>query len=228
MDTTFTGECFIPGKGSKTTEEEHFERYKFAATYAAGKRVLDIACGVGYGSKILAEAGALSVLGCDILQDNIAYAMHNYKGNNIDFKVKDATKPILEGKFDLIVSFETIEHVDDFSSALINLYDALKAAGELIISSPNRKITNPYIGPDERTDAYHVREFTIDEFRANLVKSGFRNLELYGQRQQRFFNNPFLEKHYKRLFKPSKRTSPKVKPVKEGLEPKHFVFTGVK
>lgn len=224
MEIEFTGEFFVPGQGSVISEEEHFERYKFASGFAQGKRVLDIACGVGYGSRILIEAKASSVLGCDILEENIKYATHKYRKGNLDFKVKDATKPISEGKFDLIVSFETIEHIKDFEPVLENFYDSLHEQGKLIISSPNRNITNPYLEPNDRLKGYHFREFTIGEFRDHLLQKGFKNIELYGQRQQRVFQSPFLEKHYKRIFKPSAKSSPKVEPIKDGLEPEYFVM----
>jgi 2-polyprenyl-3-methyl-5-hydroxy-6-metoxy-1,4-benzoquinol methylase len=222
----YSGEFFVPGISPKIIEEEHFERYKFAAKYAHGKRILDIACGVGYGSKILIEAGASSVLGCDILEDNIKNAIDQYKSDNLEFKVKDATKPLLEGKFDLIACFETIEHIDDFKTTLNNFYESLMPDGQLIISSPNRKITEPYLGPNDRTSTYHVREFTINEFHAHLIEHGFKNIELYGQRQQRVFSYPFFEKHYKRIFKPSRKASPKVEPSKNNLEPQYFVMIG--
>ncbi len=224
MRVKYSGEFFIPGEGPKISEEEHLERYKFAAKYAPGKRILDIACGVGYGSKILIEAGASSVLGCDISEDNIEYANSKYKSPNLEFRVKDATKPLLEGKFDLIVSFETIEHIDDFKTILNNFSESLRADGNLIISSPNRKITNPYLGPNDKPSTYHIREFTIDEFQVHLMESGFKNIELYGQRQQKVFRNPFFEKHYKRIFKPSRKASPRVEPIKEGSEPEYFVM----
>lgn len=228
MKTEYTGEFFVPGEGCKISEEEHFERYKFAATYAAGKRILDIACGVGYGSNILSEMGASIIIGCDIIEDNIEYCVKRYQSDSLKFKVKDVTKPLLKEEFDLIVCFETIEHIDDFKTALTNLYDSLKEDGRLIISSPNRKITNPYLGPNERAGVYHIREFTIDEFKVHLLESGFINIEVYGQRQQRFFDNPFIEKHYKRLFKPSRKASPKVEPIKKGLEPEYFIMIASK
>lgn len=228
MQLKFSGECFIPGSGSKISEEEHFERYLFASTYVCGKRVLDIACGEGYGSKILKEANASSVTGCDVSENNITHAISQYKSTNLEFKVKDITEPLLEGEFDIIVCFETIEHVDNFKSALNNLYTSLKKDGKLIISSPNRNITNPYLGTNERASDYHIREFTIDEFLLHLNESHFEFIEIYGQRQQKYFNNPFIEKHYKRLFKPSKNSSPKVEKIREGLLPEYFVVIAKK
>ncbi len=228
MEIPFTGECFIPGKGSKICEEEHLERYRFASNYVCGKRILDIACGAGYGSNILLQANASFVLGCDISEVNIIYNISNNKHDNIEFKVKNIEKPILEGEFDVVVCFETIEHVNNFRSALDNLYVSLKKGGKIIISSPNRKVTNPYLGMDERASDYHVREFTMDEFRLHLTESHYKSIEIYGQRQQKYFDNPFLEKHYKRFFKPSKNSSPKVEKIREGLAPEYFVMVGTK
>ncbi len=223
MRLKFSGECFIPGNSTKICQEEHFERYLFASNFVCGKRVLDIACGEGYGSKILIDANASSVLGCDISESNITHAIAQYKSNNLEYKVKDITKPILEGEFDIIICFETIEHVDDFKSALYNLYISLKKDGKLIISSPNRQITNPYLRANERASDYHIREFTINELLFHLNENYFEFIEIYGQRQQKYFKHPFFEKHYKRLFKPSQNASPKVERIREGLAPEYFV-----
>ena len=179
--------CHIPGMSSKITEEEHIERYFFASRYADNIRVLDIACGVGYGSHILANAGAKFVLGCDLMENNISYAKENYIADNLEFKCKDARTEIGEGEFDLVVCFETIEHVDDCYNVLGNLYNSLKRDGTLIISSPNRKITNPYLRVIDRPSfEYHYREYKRDEFYLLLEAFGFSNIEEYGQRHQFF------------------------------------------
>jgi SAM-dependent methyltransferase len=224
MNPKRTGEFFIPGQGHRSTEEEHLERYEFAKRLVSGKRVLDIACGVGYGSRMLIEGGASSVVGCDISRDNVEYAVRTYGCDGLKFIEKDARRPIDEGGFDVIVCFETIEHVDNYKAVLLNLYNSLKMGGKLIISSPNRTITSPDLGPEDRAAHYHIREFTIDEFKSHLRTSGFRNIAVYGQRQQRFFLNSFIEKRYKRLFKASKKASAMVEPLKKGLGPEYFVM----
>lgn len=221
--------CHIPGISSKLAEEEHIERYIFASRYAFNKRVLDIACGVGYGSEILANAGAKFVVGCDLMEDNIQYAKKNYLAENLEFKCKDAKTYIEEGAFDLIVCFETIEHVDDCYTVLKNLYNSLIKGGTLIISSPNRKITNPYLRVTDRPSfEFHYREYVRDEFYILLEAFGFSNIEEYGQRHQFYFNSAVLEKYYKRHFKPSKRSSPKVTKCKKRKEPEYFVFVAHK
>jgi SAM-dependent methyltransferase len=218
-----TGEFFIPGLGHKSTEEEHFERYRFAALHVPRKRVLDIACGVGYGSRILIEARAASVLGCDILESNIDYARREYGCEGLTFMVTDAARTSFRSEFDVVVCFETIEHIDDFRSVLANLRNALKEEGMLILSSPNRTISSPHLGVNDRAAHFHLREFTPSEFSGYLIEAGFCSLEWYGQRQQRFFQNPFLERHYKKLFKPSRKADPRVTPLRKGLGPEYFV-----
>lgn len=74
----FTGEFFIPGVTDDRIEADHLARYRFASRSAAGKDVLDIACGVGYGSELLMAAGAKSYTGVDINADEIAYARETY------------------------------------------------------------------------------------------------------------------------------------------------------
>jgi len=81
----FTGERFIPNKSPKRIEEDHIERYNFASRYVENRNVLDIACGVGYGSFILSHANARLVDGVDICRRSIDYAKTNYNASNINY-----------------------------------------------------------------------------------------------------------------------------------------------
>lgn len=225
----FTGECFIPGQTDAMCEAEHNERYLFACKYILGKKVIDIACGSGYGSHVLKVNGAESVLGLDISEKNILYARKKYKEPDLIYKFHDAEQQLPEDDIDVIVSFETIEHVQRFDVVLNNFHDALKRSGLLIISSPNRKLTDPYLGPNDKPSfVYHVREFTVEKFKEFLTDAGFRNIQTFGQKQQFYFNSPFLEKHYKRLFKPGKKADPKVLALNSKLEPEYFVMIAEK
>ncbi len=85
----FTGEYFVPGKTISRIEEDHLERYKFAAKFAKGKNILDIASGTGYGSKMLLDAGAKTVLGVDIDKKLVNYSTETYKSKSINFKLGD-------------------------------------------------------------------------------------------------------------------------------------------
>jgi len=217
----FTGQQFIPGKASFRIEQDHFERYKFTSQFVTGKNVLDIACGVRYGSQILREAGA-KVDGVDISEEAIDYAKNNYSG--INFFVSDAINYFSDKKYDVIASHVTIEQIKDYKTVLKNFYKWLTPGGLLIISSPNRVITSPYsIG-----HSFHAQEFTTVEFIDELETCGFTVAGIYGQRFQRYFKNRYLTRIYKKLFKPDNTSSPVVGEIRRGLEPRYFVIKAKK
>lgn len=231
MYLIFTGEYFIPEKSPKRIEEDHIERYRFATQFVNGKTVLDIACGVGYGSGILAEAGALRVDGVDISEDVINYAKCNYHMDNISFLIGDISEYKTNEPYDVITCFETIEHVEDYRRALSNLYSLLNNCGLLLISSPNRLITSPYAKSinDKPSNQFHVREFTIEELGSALNDHGFLidGSEIFGQRHQRHFANGYLRRIYKKLFNPDKRFNPVLTRVGK-LMPRYFVIVARK
>lgn len=224
-----TGEFFIPGEANDRMEADHLERYRFAAHYAAGKRVLDIACGVGYGSHILAEAGAAAVQGVDIMPSNVAYAADRYSAGNLSFETGDLTAFTAREPFDLVTSFETIEHVPDYETALDHLAGALRPGGTLLISSPNRPITSPLARTlaQRPENPFHCREFTPEELSEALERRGLRVAKIFGQRLQRRFENRILRGLYNRLVRPSETKSPKVGPL-DGMAPRYFVIEAVK
>ena len=108
----FTGERFVPGTRGEIWVE-HWHRYHFAARLAAGQRVVDAACGEGYGSALLA-AVARGVVGVDIDAPTIAHARATYGGvANLSFVEGSATRlPLPDASVDIVVSFETIEHLE--------------------------------------------------------------------------------------------------------------------
>ena len=107
----FTGERFIPGHAEDEISLEHHHRYLITQAICEGKTVLDIACGDGYGSSILAKVAA-DVHGVDIDEASIESAELRYP--TVNFRVGDAAKlPFSDGQFDVAVSFETLEHVPD-------------------------------------------------------------------------------------------------------------------
>jgi SAM-dependent methyltransferase len=180
----FTGEFMVPGQSGEWTEKIHLARYKFASGFVGGKDVLDIACGVGYGSALLAESGAHSVEGVDIRDENVHYAKTSYCAKNLFFSQGDITSHGQPESYDLIVCFETIEHIDCYNSALLNCHRLLRPGGTLLISSPNRPLSSPgrwILDPPE--NRFHVREFTVAELYLLLEAAGFsvsRN-DVFGQ-----------------------------------------------
>lgn len=165
-----TGERMILNRMKKETEVEHICRYQFAKQFVTGKRVLDAACGSGYGTKILAE-DASEVTGIDISAEAVAYAEKEYKQSNTRYLVGSVEKmPFADQSFDVIISFETIEHIDEIAqdSFLSEIKRVIKNDGILIISTPNKKKFTDERGG--KHSEYHVKEFYVEEFRKFLAR----------------------------------------------------------
>ena len=129
---------------------QHVQRYEFARPLVRGKKVLDVSCGVGYGSRILSET-AEHVTGVDLSTDAIARARRQNQGPRIDFQEADATQlPLADHSMDAVVSLETIEHLpqDRVDLFLNELYRVLKPGGLLLMSTPDRDVFSlgGYIG----------------------------------------------------------------------------------
>ena len=152
-DLEFTGERFVPGVAGEIAHE-HWHRYAFARRYVAGKRVLDVACGEGYGSALLAGA-ANTVTGIDIDPGAVAHAQSAYAAlDNVRFEEGSASAlPLPDGSVDAVVSFETIEHLPraDQPRMIAEIARVLSADGVLVMSAPNpveysaaRNYRNPF------------------------------------------------------------------------------------
>lgn len=173
----FTGERMIPGKVDKDLEIEHLMRYQFASQFVAGKSVLDASCGAGYGSAILAK-DAKSVDGLDISEETIAYAKENYRADNIHYTCGSiASLPFADASFDVYVSFETLEHVDEKTQKafLQEALRVLKADGILIVSTPNKNVYDKRGHND-----FHVKELTYTEFH-DFLNAKFSNIHFLSQ-----------------------------------------------
>jgi ubiquinone/menaquinone biosynthesis C-methylase UbiE len=157
---------------------EHLHRYAMAVELAAGKKVLDIACGEGYGTKLLSRQ-AKYVLGVDIDKAVIKHAKAKYHTANCEFKAGSAGKiPVADHSIDLAVSFETIEHVEDYKAFLAELKRCLKPDGVLIISSPDKE---PYNKHNTELNHFHIHEMSHAEFTGQL-QGQFKNIVTARQR----------------------------------------------
>lgn len=185
----FTGEQFIPGISKKRLADEHVERYKYALNFARNRTVLDIACGTGYGAYELAKEAQM-VIGVDLSRESIDYAKTNYDAENLEYLNASATDELFaENTFDLICSFETIEHLDqpDRSNYLNNLAKWLKPNGILLLSTPNKIITSPFT--KKPLNKYHVLEYSKTDLIKELSEL-FNIQQIMGQRLiNRFFAN---------------------------------------
>ena len=171
-----TGERYLPWADDPVMTYEHLHRYAHASRYIEGKRVLDLASGEGYGSALLART-AFSVVGIDIDEKTVRHARRKYAGANIHFVVGSVTEIPLAARFDVVVCFELIEHVQDHDKLLSEIKRLLAPGGMLMISTPNR----PEYRLLEPSNPFHVKELDFVEFRA-LLERFFSHVRFLGQR----------------------------------------------
>ena len=170
---------------------EHRARYRFAQRYARDQRVVDVACGAGFGLRMLREVAA-SVMGVDL--DLHALAAVRRADPSARLACADAGRlPLADASMDLATSFETLEHVPDARALVFELRRSLRPAGRLVLSTPNCAF-----GPPERhQNPFHVREFTADEL-LELLGEAFSDVQLYAQRpcaSYRYVPYLMLERH---------------------------------
>ena len=145
------------------TLELHLARYRWAARQLRPGRLLDLACGVGYGSRLLADSRPdVSVLGVDLSERAVDYARRRYAGERVDFRSGDALHFHDAEGFDTIVSLETVEHVPDPGAMLGQLAGLLRPGGRLIASVPTT--------PSVDLNPHHLHDFTEASFRALLAE----------------------------------------------------------
>jgi ubiquinone/menaquinone biosynthesis C-methylase UbiE len=175
------GERFLPDRMSGDIELEHRHRYLLASELTSGKDVLDIACGEGYGSAMLARR-ARQVTGVDISSAAVEHARLRYARDNLRFVSGScAAIPLPDRSVDVVVSFETIEHHAEHEQMLREIRRVLRPNGLLVMSSPDKA---EYSDRPGYRNPFHVKELYKEEFRA-LLGAHFRNLRLMGQRVTR-------------------------------------------
>lgn len=169
--------CSDLGSGERQTsawvtriEHGHLSRYAFVASVInPGQKVLDIACGVGYGAYMLADRCQAQVTAVDGSHDSIAYAQANWAHPGIDYRTASAGSFFTHdgsAEYDVIVSFETIEHLRDASLFLKQAWEKLRPGGVLFVSTPNSDVYLLMNHP------FHVEHFDESELRALLRSLG--------------------------------------------------------
>ncbi len=166
----------------------HLKRYDFAKQFCTNKIVLDAACGVGYGSSYLSEV-AKEVIGIDNSGEAITYAKEHYQRENTRFKVMNVHNLEFPDKhFDIVCSFETLEHLDKPERFISEVKRALKDDGIFIVSTPHVKKTN--YNPK---NPYHKVEFSQRDF-VRLLNNYFMSVEIFGQRRLQSIFHYYLQK----------------------------------
>jgi 2-polyprenyl-3-methyl-5-hydroxy-6-metoxy-1,4-benzoquinol methylase len=177
-----TLERIVPDKvslGDATGTETlklHLERYDFAARHLDSGRILDMACGVGYGTAFLKETlPSASVFGIDISDEAISYAKDRYERDGIEFRVSDATKFVAE-PFDAIVSLETIEHLPSPHCFVRHCASVLLKPGGIFVGSVP-------VTPSVDANPHHLTDFTARSFRSLLADAGLQEFDCLRQAQ---------------------------------------------
>ena len=172
-----SGERFSSAAAGEV-RHEHYHRYLFALQFCDKKEVLDVASGEGYGSALLGKV-AQKVLGVDLSPEAVTRASRNYRSERVSFTVCDyAAMPLADASMDVVVSFETLEHVADLQKFFCEIKRILRSDGLLVISTPNAKVYKDVAtGPNPS----QVKELDADKFRA-MVSEHFSNCRLLGQR----------------------------------------------
>jgi len=173
--TTFTGERIIPDDLylDDVLFQRHLAAYKFIAKYIkAETKILDAGCGEGYGSDFLSTK-CRKIVGVDIAIETIENARRRYRQDNLEFLVTNSTNLCFpDNIFDVVCSFQVIEHIEDYQRYLGELKRVLVPHGFIILSTPN-KITSPPGNP------YHIKEFYPDEL-TRTMQEYFSKCELLG------------------------------------------------
>jgi 2-polyprenyl-3-methyl-5-hydroxy-6-metoxy-1,4-benzoquinol methylase len=157
---------------------EHLHRYALTKNLVKDLVVLDIACGEGYGSNLMAQEAKL-VIGVDIDKETVSAAQGKYKKENLSYKEGSTSNiPCQNDFFDIVVSFETIEHHNEHEQMIAEIKRVLKPEGILIISTPDKK---QYSDIPNYQNPFHIKEMYEKEFKA-LIKKNFRN-QIFLQQQ---------------------------------------------
>lgn len=177
MSLNWTGERLVT-----TVREigviEHLQRYAIACDLVKGRTVLDIASGEGYGSNLLAKS-AKNVIGIDISKEAVAHASKKYIRENLEFKIGSCTSiPLAEKSVEIVVSFETLEHILEHEIFIKEIKRVLSHDGILIISTPERS----NLGDKENEkNKFHLKELYFSEFEM-LIQPHFKNYKFLFQK----------------------------------------------
>jgi 2-polyprenyl-3-methyl-5-hydroxy-6-metoxy-1,4-benzoquinol methylase len=173
-----TGERTLPDVPAENYWfQRHLAVYEWIADSVAGMRVIDMACGEGYGSAVLARSAA-SAVGVDANPEAHEHARLRYVRDNLRFDRGLIETYGDKGAYDAVVHLQTIEHVLDPAAALEHFRSLLAPGGTVYISTPNVLTLAPE-GAERSDNPWHLREYRAREFR-ELCESVFAQVQLLG------------------------------------------------
>ena len=160
-----TGEVISPEHDNITPLfMRHVAAYNFFKGYVAGKKVLEIGFGEGYGTYSLAET-AREITGIDVSSALVEHARSKYQKENLYFLKADAGRlPFPDGSFEVVLNSQVLEHVKDYMGFIRELHRVLKPGGTALAATPNRVMMIDGVNP------YHYKEFSAKELDAALRK----------------------------------------------------------
>jgi 2-polyprenyl-3-methyl-5-hydroxy-6-metoxy-1,4-benzoquinol methylase len=175
-------ERIVPGQaGWQAYIAGHRHRYRFAAAqFVRGNRVLDAGCGVGYGSRMLVDAGATEVIGVDISEVALQEARQHFAHPRVSF-VQDNCEMLTQvtGPFDVIVAFESLEHFHQPESFLKRVAHLLSPDGVFVCSVPNSLVVLPD-NSGRPQNPFHAKEYTPGEL-GSLLRGHFEAVTVMAQ-----------------------------------------------
>jgi SAM-dependent methyltransferase len=171
-----TGERMIPPGGTEVSIvfARHRFAYEFACRYVAGKIVLDVGCGTGYGCRIIADT-AKRVVGLDRDSDALAYCSDNYSAPNIEYRRADVSVLSLAETVDVAIAFQVIEHLADPAGFLARLKKTVKPGGTILITTPNSRASSG--SPSD--NPFHISEMSHGQF-VQVMRENFQLFEVLG------------------------------------------------
>jgi 2-polyprenyl-3-methyl-5-hydroxy-6-metoxy-1,4-benzoquinol methylase len=173
-----TGERTLPDIAAENYwYRRHLAVYEWIGARVLGARVIDMACGEGYGSEVLSRSAA-TVVGVDANPEAHAHARARYVRENLRFERGLVETYGERGTYDVVVFLQTIEHVLDPTQVLEHFRWLLSPGGRVYVSTPNVLTLAPP-GASRSDNPWHLREYRHQEFRS-LAESVFNSVELLG------------------------------------------------
>jgi len=177
-----TKERLISPRPFNKWDAMHTLRYRFATKFiGTSGRVLDVGCGIGYGACFLAQHAQQEFVAIDVSKEAITMGVCHYFHPNLSYVVMSAEYLALRSEsFDVVISFEVIEHLQNYRNYLSEIHRVLTHDGIFIASTPNRNWWDREIGVRRPSSPYHIKEFYPDEFHIALEQY-FEEVEIFGE-----------------------------------------------